>query len=52
MSQYQVIYTKLEESFGGIMNRILFRFENENHHYILLFMVELKEVKYILLDNI
>ena len=36
-------YTKLEESFGGFMNR--------SHHDILLLMVELERVKHILLDN-
>ena len=44
-------YTKLEESFGGFMNRSLVRFEYESDHYILLFMVELVQAKHILLDN-
>ena len=44
-------HAKLEESFGGFMNRSLVRFEYERHHYILLFMVELVQVKHILLDN-
>ena len=45
-------YTKLEESFGGFINRSLVRFEYESHHYILLFMVELAQGKHILIDNI
>ena len=47
-------YTKLEESFGGFMNRSLVRFDYEkikSHHYILLFMVGLVQGKQILLDN-
>ena len=44
-------YTKLEESFGGFMNRSLVRFEYERNHYILLFMVELVQGKHILLGN-
>ena len=42
-------YTKLEENFGGFMNRSLVRFEYENSQYILLFMVELVQGKHILL---
>ena len=44
-------HTKLEESFGGFMNRNLVRFEEKSHHYTLFFMVELLHVKHTLLDN-
>ena len=44
-------YTKLEESFGGFMNRSQLDLNMKSHHYILLFMVELERVKHILLDN-
>ena len=40
-------YTKLEESFGGFMSRSLVRFEYKKSPYILLFMVELEQVKQI-----
>ena len=44
-------YTKLGESFGGLMNRSLVNLNMKSHHYILLFMVELVQGKHFLLDN-
>ena len=45
-------YKKLEESFGGFMNRSLVSLNMKSHHYTLMFMVELVQGKHILLDNI
>ena len=44
-------YTKLEESIGGFINRILICFEHEKSPYILWFMVELVQVKLVLLGD-
>ena len=44
-------YTKLEESFGGFMNRSLVRFEFEKSPLHILFMVVLVQARLILLDN-
>ena len=44
-------YKKLEEKFGGFMNKRLVKFEMKSHHYILLFMVLLVRERPILLNN-
>ena len=44
-------YTKLEDSFGGFMDRSLVDLHLKNHHYPLLFLAELVQAEHILFDN-
>ena len=44
-------YTKLEESFGGFMNRNLVRFEYEKSPLHTIVMLELAQGKHVFLDS-